>query len=155
MNSSTPLLRWSHFVQGGPATLQTLWLCVESDQAVLLVCNLQDASAGGENTLQEGCFSPSSRFFSTSSGRRKLHVESCGKDFQAKRAMREIQTCQMTAWTATVLGSLKKNYQLKTFPRPMSTYFAYASPPRHQDDLHLAWLCEKILERLRSQGCRT
>lgn len=88
-------------------------LCIGSGQGVLLACSLQDASAGAKYSSRKACFSPSSSFFSTSSGRRKLHLESWGKGLQAQRGMREIQIYQMPTWQLLSWAVLKRNYQLK------------------------------------------
>lgn len=143
-NSSTLPLRWSHFVQSSPATLQTLWFGYRVRPGCLTTA-FRMPQQREKYSSRKACFSPSSSFFSTSSGRRKLHLESSGKAFQAQQAMREIQIYQMPVWQLLSWAVLKRNYLLKAFPRPVSRYyFAHASPsPLHQGDLHLAWLCEK------------
>lgn len=99
---------------------------------------LRISQQGEKYSSRKACFSPSS-FFSTSSGRWKLPLESWGEDFQARRAMREIQIYQIPVW------QLLSWAVLKLFHSPMSRYyFVHASPPPScQGDLHLAWHCKK------------
>lgn len=140
MNSNTLPLRWSHFAQSGPATHQTLWFVYSVRPGCLSGLRPSECLSRVKNTA------PGRPVFHPAAGRRKLHLESLGEAFQAQRAMREIQIYQIPVWQLLSGAEvLKRNYLLKTFPRPMSRYyFAHASPsPLHQGDLHLAWLCEK------------
>lgn len=119
-------------------------LCTESGQAVLLICNLQESSAGGKIQLQEGpVFHPAAVSFLPAQAEESF-ILNHEADFQAQRAPREMQIYQIPVWQLLSWAVLKRNYSLKTLPKPLSRHFAHASPsPSHQGDLHLVWLCKK------------